>query len=68
MESLILTFKQFLLSLRKMNQSTVSYFDGVALAKKISAVRYIEVSAITGEGVDEAFQVPFFARKDANLT
>jgi hypothetical protein len=42
-----------------MNQSTVSYFDGVALAKKISAVRYIEVSAITGEGVDEAFEVVF---------
>ena len=51
-----------------MNQSTVSYFDGVALAKKISAVRYIEVSAITGEGVDEAFEVLFFDKKDANLT
>jgi hypothetical protein len=37
--------------------STISYSDGVLMAKKILALHYIEVSALTGEGVNEAFEV-----------
>ena len=46
---------------RRRFRGLVSYSDGITMGKKISAARYMEASALIGEGVDEAFEVPLFA-------
>jgi Ras family protein A len=42
--------------LRRNSQRPVSYEEGAAVAQKISAYKYFECSAKTGEGVRDVFQ------------
>ena len=41
--------------LLKKKEYPISYVDGVKMANKLKAVKYIECSALTGEGVRDVF-------------
>uniref|UniRef100_A0A673CIG3 Ras homolog family member G n=1 Tax=Sphaeramia orbicularis TaxID=375764 RepID=A0A673CIG3_9TELE len=47
--------QEVLEKLRDQNQTTVTQDEGVAMAKKIKAVKYLECASINQEGLEEVF-------------
>ena len=42
--------------LRERNMSPLTYADGVKLAEEVKAIKYMECSSLTNEGVNEIFE------------